>query len=93
MLLPLSTLPTFSIFTGPLTHSYQLTDQTTRATTAQVNGAAATAAGVDAEIARMHDLLRQIDELEAEFDKVRHIRDIVKGYRARVEAVRRGLKR
>lgn len=43
----------------------------------------------DAEIARFHEILRQIDELEREFDKVRHIRDIVKGFRARVEALDR----
>ena len=50
-------------------------------------------AGADAEIARFKELLRQIDELEMEFDKVRHIRDIVKGFRARVESVGRSLDR
>lgn len=39
----------------------------------------------DSEIARFHDILRQIDELELDFDKIRHIRDIVKSYRQRVE--------
>lgn len=43
----------------------------------------------DAEIARFREILRQIDELEREFDKVRHIRDIVKGFKARVEALER----
>lgn len=50
-------------------------------------------AAADAEIARFKDILRQIDELETEFDKIRHIRDIVKAYRARVESVGRGLDR
>lgn len=50
-------------------------------------------AGADAEIARFKDILRQIDELETEFDKVRHIRDIVKAFRGRVEGIGRGLKR
>lgn len=44
-------------------------------------------AAADAEIARFRDILRQIDELEVEFDKVRHIRDIVKGFRSRVEGL------
>ncbi|KAF4627455.1 hypothetical protein G7Y89_g10700 [Cudoniella acicularis] len=39
----------------------------------------------DSEIARFHDILRQIDELELDFDRIRHIRDIVRSYRARVE--------
>lgn len=43
----------------------------------------------NAEIARVHDLLRQIDELETEFDKIRRIRDIVAAFRARVEALER----
>lgn len=37
----------------------------------------------------MRDILRTIDELETEYDKVRHIRDIVKGFRARVEGLER----
>ncbi len=71
----------------------QLTTQTTLAATAQSRAAANTIAGADAEIARFKDILRQIDELETEFDKVRHIRDIVKGFRARVEGIGRGLRR
>lgn len=51
----------------------------------QSRSAANTLAGADAEIARFKEILRQITELETEFDKVRHIRDIVKGFRARVE--------
>ena len=41
----------------------------------------------DAEIARFKQILRQIDELETEFDKVRRIGEIVKGFRARVAAL------
>ncbi len=43
----------------------------------------------DAEIARFHQILRQIDELELEFDKVRRVREIVRGFRARVDAMDR----
>ena len=39
----------------------------------------------DAEIQRFHDIIRQIDELEVDFDRIRHIRDIVRAYRQRVE--------
>ena len=42
-------------------------------------------ATADSEIARFHDIIRQIDELEVDFDRIRHIRDIVRGYRQRVE--------
>jgi hypothetical protein len=70
-----------------------LTLQTTQASTAQSRGAANTMASADSEIARFKDILRQIDELETEFDKVRHIRDIVKAFRGRVEGLGRGLRR
>jgi len=43
----------------------------------------------DAEIARFRAILREIDELEVEFDKVRRIGEIVKGFRARVERLER----
>ncbi|KAK4569531.1 hypothetical protein LTR86_003294 [Recurvomyces mirabilis] len=45
----------------------------------------------DAEIARFRAILRQIDELETEFDKIKHIRGIVRGFRARVEQMERRL--
>ncbi|MCJ1318249.1 hypothetical protein MMC15_003577 [Xylographa vitiligo] len=64
-----------------------LSAQTTVSTTSQSRSAASTIANADAEIARFRDILRQIDELETEFDKVRHIRDIVKSFRARVEGI------
>lgn len=37
----------------------------------------------------MQGLLRQIDELETEFGKIRRIRDIVAAFRSRVEALER----
>lgn len=45
----------------------------------------------DAEIARFHEILRQIDELEVDFDRIRHIRDIVRSYRQRVEEMEQQL--
>jgi hypothetical protein len=47
----------------------------------------------DAEIARFHDILRQIDELEVDFDRIRHIRDIVRAYRQRVEDMEQEVER
>ena len=41
-------------------------------------------ATADAEIARFHDILRQIDELEADFDKISNIREMVRNFRQRV---------
>ena len=43
----------------------------------------------DAEIARFQEILRQIEELQTEFDKIRRIGEIVKAFRARVEAIDR----
>jgi hypothetical protein len=47
----------------------------------------------ESEIARFSDILRQIDELEVDFDRVRHIRDIVKGYRQRIDEMEENLQR
>lgn len=47
--------------------------------------------GADAEIERYHDLIRQLDELEVDFDRIAHIKEIVKGYRSRVEELERDL--
>lgn len=44
-------------------------------------------ADADAEIARLHQINATIDELELEFDKTRHIRDIVKTFRGRIESL------
>jgi len=66
-----------------------LTQQTQLSTQAQYDRAGNAIEIADAEIARFRDILRQIDELEVEFDKVRRIREIVRGFRARVEALDR----
>jgi len=70
-----------------------LTAQTQISTSAQSSRASNSMAAADAEIARFREILRQIDELEVEFDKVRHIRDIVKGFRNRVEGLDRRMDR
>ncbi|KAI4113586.1 MAG: hypothetical protein LQ345_005465 [Seirophora villosa] len=67
----------------------QLSAQTQTSTIHQSSRAGAAMAAADAEIARFREIIRQIDELETEFDKVRHIRDIVKGFRARVDSLER----
>jgi len=48
-----------------------------------------TLAEADAEIMRFQAILQQIDELELEFDKIRSLRDVVRGFRGRVEALER----
>ena len=39
----------------------------------------------DRQIAVFRDILRQMDDLEMHFDNVRHIRDVVRALRVRVE--------
>jgi len=63
----------------------QLYQQSEAATQLQYDRAGNAMAVADAEIARMHEILRQIDELQNEFEKIRRIGDIVKAFRARVE--------
>lgn len=41
----------------------------------------------DAEIARTRSILTAIDDLETEFTKITHIREIVKQYRGRIEGL------
>lgn len=60
---------------------------TEAATQAQSGRAGDAIARADAEIARFRALLRQIDELEEEFEKIGRIREIVAGFRRRVEAL------
>jgi hypothetical protein len=38
----------------------------------------------DAEIARFNDILLQIDEVEVDLDRIRHVRDVMRSYRQRV---------
>ncbi|KEQ72890.1 hypothetical protein M436DRAFT_47676 [Aureobasidium namibiae CBS 147.97] len=66
-----------------------LTRQTQASVQRQSSRAVSSIQAANAEIARVHSLLRQIDELEAEFDKIRRIRDIVAAFRSRVEALER----
>ncbi|KAK4250936.1 hypothetical protein C7999DRAFT_28528 [Corynascus novoguineensis] len=47
----------------------------------------------DAEIARYHDIMTQIDELELDFDRIGQIREIVRGFRQRAEELERELER
>lgn len=47
----------------------------------------------DAEIARYHEIMAQIDELELDFDRIAQIREIVRGFRQRAEELERELER
>jgi len=67
----------------------QLTQQTQTATQIQYDRAGNAIQMADAEIARFRAILREIDELQVEFDKVRRIGEIVKGFKARVEQLER----
>jgi hypothetical protein len=67
----------------------QLTQQTQTATQIQYDRAGNAIHTADAEIARFRALLREIDELQVEFDKVRRIGEIVKGFKSRVDRLDR----
>ncbi|KAG8528704.1 uncharacterized protein KY384_006391 [Bacidia gigantensis] len=54
-----------------------LNAQTSASISAQTSRTATSIAQADKEIARMKDIIRMIDDLENEYDKVRHIRDIM----------------
>lgn len=71
-----------------LTHP-QLTQQTQTATQVQYDRAGNAIAMADAEIARFRAIIREIDELQVEFDKVRRIGEIVKGFKSRVDHLNR----
>ncbi|KAL6857788.1 hypothetical protein ACO1O0_005231 [Amphichorda felina] len=47
--------------------------------------------GADEEIARYTDIIQQLDELEVDFDRIAHIKEIVKQHRSRVENLERDL--
>ncbi|KAL1605384.1 hypothetical protein SLS60_004932 [Paraconiothyrium brasiliense] len=68
---------------------HYLNQQTQTATTLQSNRAGHAIQNADAEIARFRAILREIDELQVEFDKVRRIGEIVKGFKARVQRLER----
>ncbi|KAF2839780.1 hypothetical protein M501DRAFT_932900 [Patellaria atrata CBS 101060] len=92
LLLDPTSLQALSLHFDRLMHAIQqrwqqLTEQTEMATQIQYDRAGNALEMADAEIRRFHNILRQIDELEIEFDKIRRIGEIVKGFRARVEAL------
>lgn len=74
-----------------LTNDRQLNRATEIATNAQFDRAGNAIAMADAEIARFRAILRTIDELETEFDKLRRLQEIVRAFRSRVEAMERRL--
>ncbi|KAK5130588.1 hypothetical protein LTR08_001907 [Meristemomyces frigidus] len=69
----------------------QLNNATEIATQAQYDRAGNAIQMADAEIARFQAILHQIDELDNEFEKIKRIREIVRGFRARVEHMERRL--
>jgi hypothetical protein len=71
------------------TDNAQLTQQTQTATQVQYDRAGNAMQMADAEIARFRAILREIDELQVEFDKVRRIGEIVKGFKSRVDRLDR----
>lgn len=68
-----------------------LTEQSQIVTVVHYDAAGNLIDNADAEIRRYHQIIAQIDELEVEFDRIRHIRDIVRGYRQRVQELERAL--
>ncbi|EQB45911.1 hypothetical protein CGLO_15141 [Colletotrichum gloeosporioides Cg-14] len=54
-----------------------LSEQSQMFTMAQFDRAGNLIEGADAEIQRYHEILRQLDELELDFDRIRHIKEIV----------------
>ncbi|KAG5927381.1 hypothetical protein E4U42_002324 [Claviceps africana] len=68
-----------------------LSEQAQMSTQVQYDRAGNIIDGADAEIARYTDVLRQLDELEVDLDRIAHIKEIVKGYRSRVEQLERDL--
>ena len=69
----------------------QLNRATEIATESQYDRAGNAIQMADAEIARFRAILQQIDELETEFEKIKRVREIVRGFRARVEHMERRL--
>ncbi|TKA81876.1 hypothetical protein B0A55_01572 [Friedmanniomyces simplex] len=69
----------------------QLNRATEIATQSQYDRAGNALQVADAEIARFRAILQQTDDLETELDKIKRIREIVRGFRARVEHMERRL--
>jgi hypothetical protein len=94
LLLDPSSLQALSAHFDRLMYSIQqrwqyLTQQTQTATQMQYDRAGNAMQMADAEIARFRAILREIDELQVEFDKVRRIGEIVKSFKARVDRLDR----
>ena len=68
-----------------------LSEQSSIVTMQQYDQAGNLIADADAEIARFQNIMAQIDELEVDFDRIRHIKEIVRDYRRRVEGLEREL--
>ena len=68
-----------------------LSEQSSIVTMQQYDHAGNLIADADAEIARFQNIMAQIDELEVDFDRIRHIKEIVRDYRRRVEGLEREL--
>ncbi|KAK7743884.1 hypothetical protein SLS53_003906 [Cytospora paraplurivora] len=62
-----------------------LTEQTQFVTMTMHDAAGNLIDNADAEIRRFHSIMAQMDDLELELDRIRHIRDIVRDYRQRVQ--------
>ncbi|KAI1437031.1 hypothetical protein GGR50DRAFT_160436 [Xylaria sp. CBS 124048] len=68
-----------------------LSEQSAIVTMQQYDRAGNLLDNADAEIARFQEIMIQIEELELDFDRIVHIRDIVRDYRGRVERLDREL--
>lgn len=69
----------------------QLSEQAQMFTQVQYDRAGNIIEGADEEIVRYMSLLQQLDELEVDFDRIAHIKEIVKQYKTRVEELEREL--
>ncbi|KAI0385042.1 hypothetical protein F5Y04DRAFT_204201 [Hypomontagnella monticulosa] len=96
LLLDSSSLAALSRHLDRLMHQIQqrieyLSEQSSVVTMQQYDHAGNLVDNADAEIARFQNIMAQIDELELDFDRIAHIRDIVRDYRQRVENLEREL--
>jgi hypothetical protein len=66
---------------------WQLSAQTLRSTQASHRRASTVVDRATVEIETLRDILRQCDELQNEFLKIKRIGEIVKGFRVRVDAL------
>ena len=67
------------------TVALQLEDATQRSVQGSYDRAGNMIQNADAEIARMRRIMAEIDSLEADFERVKNIRDVVKRLRVRVD--------